>query len=525
MLARLVAIVALLAAQAGLAQFVQAQPVQEGARRATGLELLPPGEYGELPKTPLYRAFIPDRVDLSARMPPVGDQGSQGSCVGWAVGYAARSYYSAAIDGRNVSRAANIASPAYIYDSIRRPEAGCDAGSNIGRALDLLRAGAVSHADYRYDEALCRRPPPDLAGRATDFRILDWLTLDLSRLDQVKAELAMGHPVVVSMAVRTSLYDLKGRAAYRARSGEHDGFHAVAVVGYDESRQAFRAINSWGPAWGDRGYFWFDYAAFASEVREAYVMRLPQSPPPPVGPDPGPNPAPHPEPRPQVAPEPVPTPPSPAPVALPEVACGRLELSGPAGGRRLSGFVGSAEEFETAAGFARDEGHAFEVDLYPWPQCEAVLTLGHARATDGPRLDGDRKRRLAEGDVLRIGLETPDADSFIHLAYIQADGSVLNLTPADMALAQHRPGSRVTLGDGAEGGAVFRVGAPFGSEMLIAVSSRSPLFADTRPPVETEREFLTALRQAMLYGGGGTPGRNIAATYQLIETAPKGGED
>ena len=35
---------------------------------------------------------LPERVDLSANMPPVGDQGTQGSCVAWAVGYALKSY-------------------------------------------------------------------------------------------------------------------------------------------------------------------------------------------------------------------------------------------------------------------------------------------------------------------------------------------------------------------------------------------------------------------------------------------------
>ena len=35
------------------------------------------------PETPLYRAFLPEEVDLRGRFPPAGRQGSQESCVGW----------------------------------------------------------------------------------------------------------------------------------------------------------------------------------------------------------------------------------------------------------------------------------------------------------------------------------------------------------------------------------------------------------------------------------------------------------
>jgi len=33
------------------------------------------------------------------------------------------------------------------------------------------------------------------------------------------------------------------------------GGHAVCVVGYDDKTQRFRLRNSWGPGWGQKGYF------------------------------------------------------------------------------------------------------------------------------------------------------------------------------------------------------------------------------------------------------------------------------
>ena len=76
-------------------------------------------DLANIPRTPDYRAFLPERVDLSDRFPTPGDQGEQNSCVGWSVGYA-RAYYADKVEGRDLSDPANIPSPAYIYNSIRR---------------------------------------------------------------------------------------------------------------------------------------------------------------------------------------------------------------------------------------------------------------------------------------------------------------------------------------------------------------------------------------------------------------------
>jgi hypothetical protein len=34
------------------------------------------------------------------------------------------------------------------------------------------------------------------------------------------------------------------------------GLHAITIIGYDDSKRAFRMVNSWGPNWGDNGFIW-----------------------------------------------------------------------------------------------------------------------------------------------------------------------------------------------------------------------------------------------------------------------------
>ena len=45
-----------------------------------------------LASTPAGGSELPESVDLSDKMPPVGNQGIQQSCVAWAVAYALKSY-------------------------------------------------------------------------------------------------------------------------------------------------------------------------------------------------------------------------------------------------------------------------------------------------------------------------------------------------------------------------------------------------------------------------------------------------
>src|SRR5215472_17521287 len=93
-----------------------------------------------LVQVPRHRAFLPVSVDLSSRMPAVGNQGNLGACTAWAVGYAARSYYSSALEGRDVHRPANLASPNYIFHLARTDV--CEKGSNIPRTIEVLQKGA-----------------------------------------------------------------------------------------------------------------------------------------------------------------------------------------------------------------------------------------------------------------------------------------------------------------------------------------------------------------------------------------------
>jgi cathepsin L len=37
--------------------------------------------------------------------------------------------------------------------------------------------------------------------------------------------------------------------------------HWVTIIGWDDSKQAWRVKNSWGTAWGENGFAWVDYSS------------------------------------------------------------------------------------------------------------------------------------------------------------------------------------------------------------------------------------------------------------------------
>jgi papain like protease len=532
-----------------------AQGATDGSlhKRGEGLILDNEDDLANIPHTPDYRAFLPERVDLSDRFPKPGDQGDQNSCVGWSVGYAARAYYANRVDGRDVGDPANIPSPSYIYNSIRQASQQCGLGSKISDALNLLERGALSLKQFPYSDDNCLRPSNVVRSQASDFRIENWFLVDARRIDQIKGALAYGHPVIVSLRTTEAFVQLKRGQIYRYPD-QFVGYHAATLVGYDERRQAFKLINSWGQDWADGGFGWIDYATLREEARGAYLMRVAVAPRPEPSPPPAPvvRPTQPPKPKqvPTVAPSPeaptvkpspvvipVPTkdptpipilPPSPIgpthSITLTELECSQLRALDQGGRRTIVGFVGKDDDLSAVRAAAK--GADVAVVVRPWPQCEALLTLDKPLSrSDRPRViirrsSGDT---LASGEALVLEVETPPFPSYLHMAYIQADGTVLNLVqPGVGSLNAYPPRSKIVIGDGHSGGPQFKVSAPYGREMLIVLAGRSPIFSDLRSTQETEREFLTALRRALIAKPDpASQDRDVTAGFDTIVTVER----
>ena len=489
-----------------------------------------------LPMVEHHRAFLPEQADLSGRMPAVGSQGRLGSCSAWATAYAARSYYTETLEHRNIKEPANLPSPNYVFHLARAGGRVCQ-GSSFDEIIRVLRRGALSLAEYAYSDACVPPAPPELVARAHDFRVRGLNRVDISRPDDAKGQLARSTPVIIAFFASTPFQNFRGSATFTEaalpRDDKKAGWHAMTLVGYDERRQAFRLINSWSPRWGDHGYAWISYDLLRTHIRAAYTLDVgpitprPSPPPPPPPPSPPPSP---PSPVPPSPPPPSPTPVPPQPILhltdLQTLACAHVNVEARGDQSVLSGYVATDDDLNRVKLIAASVPNTVvgNVIVAPWPQCEALQTLQKPLlVADRPTIDIGPSPELHGGDLLKIQVRSPAQISYLYVSYIQGDGSVVHLVQPDGLVPQPTlPRQTLVFGSGEAGQPKFTIGPPFGREMIIAIASRSPLFDHELAAQQTERDYLSELRRALLYKPiPDMPDRELAATIATLKTSAR----
>ena len=91
------------------------------------------------------------RSTSATDFPLPGDQGRQNSCVGWALGYAIKTYQERVEHGWSLEAPEHRFSPAYIYNQLN---GGRDTGSSISHALNLVvDRGVATLARMPYDDS------------------------------------------------------------------------------------------------------------------------------------------------------------------------------------------------------------------------------------------------------------------------------------------------------------------------------------------------------------------------------------
>jgi hypothetical protein len=88
--------------------------------------------------------------------------------------------------------------------------------------------------------------------------------------DQVlamKAAIAFS-PLLVRLTVWSDLFSYQSGVYVNANTDPEAavGFHALLLVGWDDTRQAWLARNSWGAGWGLDGYLWLGWGAAESHT-------------------------------------------------------------------------------------------------------------------------------------------------------------------------------------------------------------------------------------------------------------------
>ena len=204
----------------------------------------------------------PKQVDLRPLCPPVYDQRPLQSCTANAA--------AAAIQFERLRHKLTpdfIPSRLFIYYNERRMlgTEHQDGGAPLREAIkSLAKQGDCPEDRWPYDHAKVNDAPPEPCYKdAVRYKDVHYarLTQDLARM---QACLASGRPFIFAFGVYESF---DSPAAVKAcmppvpKAGEKfQGNHAVMAVGYDDAERRFILRNSWGPHWGQGGYFYLPYA-------------------------------------------------------------------------------------------------------------------------------------------------------------------------------------------------------------------------------------------------------------------------
>jgi len=246
------------------------------AAAVNGLGALPPTTT-VAPSSLSARLTLPSSVDLTAWAVPVGNQGSVGSCTGWAFAYNLAGWYA-----RRAGLTETSFSPMFMYSQINvGASTSTDAGAYPVDALKLGRAsGNDPKSDYPAgDYNWWTQPTSAQQLTASHYRFADPQVLASnpaggmgpSLSTTIQTALAADQPVALEIRVRPGFDALSPSVTLdNDTTGTIRGLHEVIALGYDASGVLIQ--NQWGTSWGSGGFGRISWNVIEQDVLEADVI-------------------------------------------------------------------------------------------------------------------------------------------------------------------------------------------------------------------------------------------------------------
>jgi C1A family cysteine protease len=109
--------------------------------------------------------------------------------------------------------------------------------------------------------------------RQNTYRVTNFENVATS-VETIKSAIVQYGPVIAGFIIYEDFLQYKS-GIYSHVTGLVEGGHAVAIVGYDDAQQAWIIKNSWGPDWGESGYFRIKAGTNECEIEdEVYAINF-----------------------------------------------------------------------------------------------------------------------------------------------------------------------------------------------------------------------------------------------------------
>lgn len=198
---------------------------------------------------------LPPKIDLRSKCPPVYDQGQLGSCVA-----------NALLTGFGFNDPKFNGSRLFLYYNCRMIDGDVnqDSGSTISAGIEAMaKYGVCKEPTWPYNiDNFAKKPPKHCYVEAEKHQIVTYQHVSQTK-NSIKSCLASGFPIILGILVYPGLESSNAaKTGYVPMPSPGEpllGGHAVACVGYDDSKQVWIMKNSWGTGWGDKGYFYLPY--------------------------------------------------------------------------------------------------------------------------------------------------------------------------------------------------------------------------------------------------------------------------
>ncbi len=146
-------------------------------------------------------------------------------------------------------------------------------------AQHLMSDGVVDEACAPYTsgatgkDVACSKVCADHKQRT--FKIADYSSPTRSLTNSASVKKALEHgPLMTTMSVYADFLGYS-EGVYKHHSGEQLGGHAVSIVGFDDTKQAYIIRNSWGEDWGMKGFAYIAYSDISGIADETWGFDVP----------------------------------------------------------------------------------------------------------------------------------------------------------------------------------------------------------------------------------------------------------
>ncbi|HWJ06316.1 MAG TPA: C1 family peptidase [Steroidobacteraceae bacterium] len=196
-----------------------------------------------------------DLRDVNGRdfVTPIHDQGNCGSCVSFGTCAVLETTLRVAADDPVLDVDLSEAHLFYCYG--RSQGRNCGNGWFPEAALDCCKSGLAFEQSYPYTAGDQNCTGLDANWGARHVKLTGRQLLSGAA---IKEWISTRGAVTGCFLVYDDFFAYK-TGVYRHVSGALAGGHCVAIIGYDDAQSCWICKNSWGPAWGDAGFFRIAY--------------------------------------------------------------------------------------------------------------------------------------------------------------------------------------------------------------------------------------------------------------------------